>query len=72
MCYSPLREIKNKYIQIYKNKLFESIQSDEKTSYSFSRLQVRFPRWYRGCTWFFFTEEILGFYKNQNYDDLDI
>ncbi|CAK92037.1 unnamed protein product (macronuclear) [Paramecium tetraurelia] len=74
MMYSPKSHqdqiAKYTSLKFYHQELEKTINKNEEIYKLFSRLKNKFPQWYRGCSWFFFTLEILSFAQKTN-DDSD-
>ncbi|CAD8089201.1 unnamed protein product [Paramecium primaurelia] len=58
-------------LHYYHEKLFQAFKRNEEIYKLFSRLRVKFPFWYRGCSWFFFANEIVSFAQQQNLQNED-
>ncbi|CAD8126681.1 unnamed protein product [Paramecium sonneborni] len=53
----------------YEKELFKAFIKNQEIYTLFSRLKTKFPLWYRGCSWFFFSKEILSFAQNKQDED---
>ncbi|CAD8125247.1 unnamed protein product [Paramecium sonneborni] len=69
MMYSPSsheNQLRNSLsLKSYQQQLFNAFDNNQEIYKLFSRLKNKFPLWYRGCSWFFFTVEILSFVQKK-------